>query len=98
MVRGLEHRRAGLAQSGKGNALGRPCNGLSILKGGPVGKIGEESIRKCSDRRRGNDFKLRKIQINISKKVCTVRVVRTQRSCGCPISGRVQRWIKWCFE
>lgn len=72
---------------------------LPVLKGGWEG-IGEGLFTGgCSDRTRGNGFKLKdsRFRLDLVRKLLTVRVMDdleqvTQRSCGCPILGRIVGW------
>ena len=81
MMGGLEHlpdedRLRELGLFSLEEALVRPYSGLPVLKGG-YRKDGEGLfIRVCSDRVRGNDFKLKGGRLDRRKKFFTVRVVR----------------------
>ncbi|GAB0205580.1 hypothetical protein GRJ2_003023600 [Grus japonensis] len=84
LIRGLEHLsyedrlRVGIVQPGEKKALGRPNCGLPVPEGA-YRKDGEGLFtRVCSDRTRGNGFKLKegRFRVDIRKKFFTVRVVR----------------------
>ena len=84
-VRGLEHlsyedrlREFGVVQPGKEKAPGRSNCSLPVPEGAHR-KAGEGLfIRECSDRTRGNGFKLKesRFRLDVRKKSFTVRVVR----------------------
>jgi len=62
------------------------------------GKDGERLfIRDCSDRTRGNSFKLKEEEILYYMGRETVEQV-AQRSCGCPLPGSVQGQVGCGFE
>ncbi|GAB0203058.1 hypothetical protein GRJ2_002771400 [Grus japonensis] len=84
LIRGLEHLscedrlRVGVVQPGVKAALGRSNCGFPVPEGA-YRKAGEGLfIRECSDRTRGDGFKLKegRFRLDIRKKFFTVRVVR----------------------
>ncbi|GAB0176015.1 hypothetical protein GRJ2_000066700 [Grus japonensis] len=84
LIRGLEHLcyedrlRVGVVQPGEEKALGTPYSSLPVSKGA-YRKDGEGLfMRECSDRTRGNGFKLKegRFRLDVRKKFFTVRVVR----------------------
>ncbi|GAB0180012.1 hypothetical protein GRJ2_000466500 [Grus japonensis] len=85
LIRGLEHlsyedrlRELGLFSLEKRQAPGRSKCGLPVPEGA-YRKAGEGLfIRECSDRTRGNGFKLKegRFRLDVRKKFFTVRVVR----------------------
>ena len=69
--------RVGGVQPGEGKAPGRPCCGLPVK--GAYRKDGEGLlIRECSDRMRGNCFKLKegRLRLGLKKKFFTMKVMR----------------------
>ena len=111
MIRGLKHlsdeerlRELGLLSLEKRKLHGDLIAAFQYIQG-PYKKHGERLFTKaCSDRRRGNGFKLKegRFTLDIKKKFFTMRVVTleqvAQRSCGCPISGSVQGQVGWGFK
>ena len=112
MIRELEH----LPYEDRLRELGLFCLEKRRLKGdliavfqdlkGAYRKDGEGLFtRACSDRMRGNGFKLKegRFRLDIRKKFFTVRGGETveqfaQRSCGCPLPGSVQGQVGRGFE
>ena len=72
MIRGLEHLPC------EDRLRGRPYSGLPVLKGGYRKGVEGLFIRDCSDRMRGNSFKVRegRFGLDVRKKFFPVRVVR----------------------
>ena len=71
--------RVGAVQPGEEKAAGRPYSSLPVPERGPYRKDGENIFsRACCDRTRSNGFKLRegRLRLDISKKLCTMRVVK----------------------
>ncbi|PKU49334.1 hypothetical protein llap_373 [Limosa lapponica baueri] len=107
MIRGLEHlsyedrlRELELLSLEKKRLWGDLITAFQYLKGA-YKKDGEGLfIRDYSDRTRGNGCKLKegRFSSDIRKKFFTVRDVRPNRSCGCPISGSVQDQTGQGFE
>jgi len=80
--------------------LGRPYSAFQYLKRA-YKKAGEGLFtRACSDKMRGNGFKLKKGRFRLDKrqKFFTMRVVRHWRSCGCPLPSSVQVQVGWGLE
>ena len=72
---------------------------------GSYGKDGEGLfMRACSNKMRGNGFKLEegRFKPDIREKFFTVRVVRLwhrlPRGCGCPLPGSIQGQAGWGIE
>ena len=57
-------------------------------------------IRGCRDRMKGKGFKLKegRFRLNIRKKGGEAVAQVAQRSCGCPLPGRVQGQVGRGFE
>ncbi|GAB0180653.1 hypothetical protein GRJ2_000530600 [Grus japonensis] len=104
LIRGLEHlscedrlRELGLFSLEKRRLLGRPYSSLPVPEGA-YRKAGEGLfMRECSDRTRGNGFKLKegRFRLDVRKKFLTVRSGEAleqvaQRSCGGPLPGSVE--------
>ncbi|KAK4810947.1 hypothetical protein QYF61_013356 [Mycteria americana] len=113
MIRGLEHlsyedrlRELGLFSLEKRRLQGDLIVAFQYIKG--AYKKGGERLftRACSDRTRGNSFKLKegRCRLDIRNRVFfyneggeTLEQV-AQRSCGCSIPGSVQGQVGWGFE
>lgn len=85
---------AGIVQPGEKKASGRPYDGLLALKGGLWNGDRLFSMA-CSDRTRGNGFKLKEFQASYRKKFVMMRVVKQwdrlpREVFRCPILGNVQ--------
>jgi len=100
MIRGLEplsyekRLRAVAVQPGEEKPVGRPYCSLSVLMGA-YKKDGDRLFsRSCSDRKRGNDFKLKECRFRLKKKCVTMSMVkpwpRMPRDGRCPIPGNIQ--------
>jgi len=80
MIRGLEHlpfeERLEFGLFSLEKAAGRPSSHLPVAEGA-YKKAGEGLFtRACSDRTRGNGFRLKEGRLDIRKKFFTLRVVR----------------------
>jgi len=112
MIRGLEHlsyekrlRELGLLSLGKRRLWKDLTAAFQYLKRG-YKKAGEGLIaRACSDRTRGNGFKLKegRFRLDIKKKFFTMSVVRhwnrlPREAVDAPFPGSVQGQVGWGFE
>jgi len=110
MIRGLEHlsceerlRELGLFSLEEQRLQGDLVPNFQYLKG-TYKKDGHRLYsRACSDRKRGNGFKLKegRFRLDIQNKFFeggeTLAQV-AQTSCGCPLSGSVQGQVGWDSE
>jgi len=112
MIREMEHlsyderlREVGLFSLEKRRLWGDLTGAFQYLKGA-YKNAGEGLLtRACSDRTRGNSFKLNegRFRLSIRKKFFTLRVVRhwsrlPREAVGCPLPGSVQGQVGWGFE
>ena len=103
MIRGLEHlyyedrmRQLGLFSLEKRRLQGDLIAAFQYLEGA-YGKDGEGLfVGECSDRTRGNSFKLKEGRFRLEILYCEGGETCTS-GCGCPLPGSVEGQVGWAF-